>query len=141
MQICIALVQFLIAALSTLAGAFMVGIGAGHADTRLVSKNELLEQELEDLGTRLDTLQLSLDALAIGLGRLGHAFLQRGAGQLVAATRPERQHEEIPDRKAVVDGPGIDAFSILLELVGAESRIGIDLVDPQTLEVIGPLTR
>jgi murein DD-endopeptidase MepM/ murein hydrolase activator NlpD len=63
-RISIALVFFLIAGLSTLAGAFLVGMGAGSADARLLTKNELLERELDELTTRLDTLQTSVEDLS-----------------------------------------------------------------------------
>jgi hypothetical protein len=60
----IALVLFLVAGLSTLARPLLVGAGAGQADARLVTKNQLLEQELEELTTRVDTLQFSLEDLS-----------------------------------------------------------------------------
>jgi hypothetical protein len=63
-RICIAVVLFLIAGLSSAATAFMVSTGSTRADARLVTKNQLLEQELEDITTRLDTLQTSLDHLS-----------------------------------------------------------------------------
>jgi murein DD-endopeptidase MepM/ murein hydrolase activator NlpD len=60
-RIGIALALFVIAAISSLTTAFVVGAGA---DTRLQAKNELLEDELADLSHRIDTLQYSLDHLA-----------------------------------------------------------------------------
>ncbi|HSJ07473.1 MAG TPA: M23 family metallopeptidase [Longimicrobiales bacterium] len=88
-RISIALVFFLIAGLSTLAGAFLVGMGAGSADARLLTKNELLERELEELTTRLDTLQISLEDLSrkdeyyrllAGLEPVDAEVLQAGIG-------------------------------------------------------------
>jgi murein DD-endopeptidase MepM/ murein hydrolase activator NlpD len=63
MRVMIALALFLIAGLSSLATAFLVGAGAGRADARLVAKNEVLERELEEMSTRVDTLQESLETL------------------------------------------------------------------------------
>jgi murein DD-endopeptidase MepM/ murein hydrolase activator NlpD len=63
-RVCIALVLFLIAGLSSLATAVMVGAGTGLADTRLTERNQLLEQELAELTTRMDTLQQSLEHLS-----------------------------------------------------------------------------
>lgn len=63
-QVSIALVLFLIAGLSTLGGAFLVGAGAASADARLVERNQVLEQELGELAVRLDTLQYSLEDLS-----------------------------------------------------------------------------
>ncbi|MBR9988298.1 MAG: hypothetical protein KFH98_01020, partial [Gemmatimonadetes bacterium] len=60
LRILIALGLFLIAGLTSLATAFLVGAGAGRADARLVAKNEILERELEDMTVRLDTLESSL---------------------------------------------------------------------------------
>jgi murein DD-endopeptidase MepM/ murein hydrolase activator NlpD len=62
-RICIALALFLIAGLTTVATAILVGTGAGRADARLLSRNELLSRELEHLNERLDTLQVTLDGL------------------------------------------------------------------------------
>jgi murein DD-endopeptidase MepM/ murein hydrolase activator NlpD len=59
-RVLIALVLFLIAGLSSLATAFLVGAGAGQADARLVAKNQVLERELEEMNVRLDTLENSL---------------------------------------------------------------------------------
>jgi murein DD-endopeptidase MepM/ murein hydrolase activator NlpD len=64
MRVLIALVLFLIAGLSSLATAVLVGAGAGQADSRLVAKNQILERELDDLSTLVDTLQTSLDELS-----------------------------------------------------------------------------
>lgn len=63
-RVSMALVLFLIAALSTLGGALLVGAGAGSADARLVERNQVLEQELEVLAVRMDTLQYSLEDLS-----------------------------------------------------------------------------
>lgn len=63
-QVSIALVLFLVAGLSTLGGALLVGAGAGQADERLVERNQVLEQELEELAIRVDTLQFSLEDLS-----------------------------------------------------------------------------
>lgn len=64
MRVLIALVLFLIAGLSSLATAVLVGTGAGQADARLVAKNEVLERELEGMSSLVDTLQLSLEELS-----------------------------------------------------------------------------
>lgn len=60
MRVLIALGLFLIAGLTSLATAFLVGAGAGRADARLIAKNEVLERELEYMTTQLDTLENSL---------------------------------------------------------------------------------
>jgi hypothetical protein len=64
MRICIALALFLVAGLSSLATAFLVGAGAGRADAKLVARSELLERELDDMTTLIDTLQVSLESLS-----------------------------------------------------------------------------
>lgn len=63
-RICIALVLFVIAGLSSAATVFMVSTGTARADAKLVTRNQLLERELDELSTRLDTLQHSLDGLS-----------------------------------------------------------------------------
>jgi murein DD-endopeptidase MepM/ murein hydrolase activator NlpD len=63
-RVCIALGLFIFAGLTSLATALLVGIGAGRADDRLLQRNELLTRELNLLGTRVDTLQQSLESLA-----------------------------------------------------------------------------
>jgi len=63
-RLCIALGLFLFAGLASLATAMLVGLGAGRADARLMEKNALLENELAMLGTRVDTLQGSLETLS-----------------------------------------------------------------------------
>jgi murein DD-endopeptidase MepM/ murein hydrolase activator NlpD len=63
-RVCIALVLFAIAGIGSLATATFLGAGAGTADARLTQRNQLLERELEDLGTRVDTLQQSLEDLS-----------------------------------------------------------------------------
>jgi murein DD-endopeptidase MepM/ murein hydrolase activator NlpD len=63
-RIGIALALFLVAALSSLTAAMLVRGGAGRADERLVARTQLLETELTDLNSLLDTLQISLDDLA-----------------------------------------------------------------------------
>ncbi|CAN5763440.1 hypothetical protein BH23GEM9_BH23GEM9_34880 [soil metagenome] len=88
-RICIALALFLVAGLTSLATAVLVGTGTGRADARLAIRNELLTQELDHLGTRLDTLQVSLDDLSrkdefyrllAGLEPLGDDVLMAGIG-------------------------------------------------------------
>jgi murein DD-endopeptidase MepM/ murein hydrolase activator NlpD len=63
-RVVIALALFLVAGLTTSATTLLVGAGAGRADERLVAKNQLLEQELEELSSRVDTLQVSLEDLS-----------------------------------------------------------------------------
>src|SRR5690606_22965870 len=63
-RVLIALLLFLVAGLSSLAAAFLVGAGAGRADARLVAKNQAMERELEDMTARLDTLESSLAYLS-----------------------------------------------------------------------------
>jgi murein DD-endopeptidase MepM/ murein hydrolase activator NlpD len=63
-RIAIAAVLFLIAGISSLATAFLLSAGAGRADATLESRNQLLARELEDLTTRIDTLQVSLEHLS-----------------------------------------------------------------------------
>jgi hypothetical protein len=88
-RISIALGLFLFAGLTTLATALLVGVGASRADVRLVEKNKLLTLELAELGTRVDTLRLSLENLSeqdefyrllAGLEPLGGDVLQAGIG-------------------------------------------------------------
>jgi murein DD-endopeptidase MepM/ murein hydrolase activator NlpD len=89
MRICIALVLFIIAGLSSGATAFMVATGTARADAKLMVRNQLLEQELEVLTTRLDTLEVSLDGLSqkdefyrllAGLDPTNHEVLRAGIG-------------------------------------------------------------
>ncbi|HEX6133243.1 MAG TPA: M23 family metallopeptidase [Longimicrobiales bacterium] len=63
-RVLIALALFLVAGLSSLAAAFLVGAGAGRADARLLAKNQILEHQLEVMTTRLDTLESSLAHLS-----------------------------------------------------------------------------
>lgn len=63
-RIAIALALFLVAGLSTFAATLLVGAGVNRADERLVAKNQLLEQELTELTSRVDTLQSSLEDLS-----------------------------------------------------------------------------
>jgi hypothetical protein len=63
LRILIALGLFLVAGLTSLATAFVVGAGAGRADARLIAKNEILERELEGMTVKLDTLESSLAQL------------------------------------------------------------------------------
>ena len=63
LRVVIALALFLIAGLSSLATAFLVGAGAGAADSRLVAKNQILERELEEMAVLLDTLESSIEHL------------------------------------------------------------------------------
>jgi murein DD-endopeptidase MepM/ murein hydrolase activator NlpD len=88
-RICIALALFLIAGLTSLATAVLVGTGAGRGDVRLATRNQLLQQELEEINTRLDTLQVTLDDLSrkdeyyrllAGLDPLGSDVLRAGIG-------------------------------------------------------------
>lgn len=59
-----ALVVMLILSLSALGTAFVIGTGSGLADEVLAVRNQLLEQELDGMTARLDTLQLSLEVLS-----------------------------------------------------------------------------
>jgi murein DD-endopeptidase MepM/ murein hydrolase activator NlpD len=88
-RICIALGLFLFAGLTSVATALLVGLGAGRADERMAAKNELLTRELAVLGTRVDTLQQSLESLSdqdefyrllAGLEPLDGDVLQAGIG-------------------------------------------------------------
>lgn len=88
-RIGIALALFLVAGLTSLGTALLVGTGAGRADARLVVKNELLTRELEELNGRIDTLQVALDNLSekdeyyrllAGLDPLGADVLKAGIG-------------------------------------------------------------
>jgi murein DD-endopeptidase MepM/ murein hydrolase activator NlpD len=88
-RVCIALALFLFAGLTSLATALLVGLGAGRADERLAVRNQLLTQELALLGTRVDTLQYSLQSLSkqdefyrllAGLDPLDADVLQAGIG-------------------------------------------------------------
>jgi murein DD-endopeptidase MepM/ murein hydrolase activator NlpD len=63
-RIGIAAALLLIAVLSSAGAALLGSTGTARGDSRLVTKTQLLEQELVDLGSRLDTLQLSLDGLS-----------------------------------------------------------------------------
>lgn len=60
---CVGLVLVLIATLSSLGTAFVVGTGSSLADERLVQRNVLLSGELDGMTARIDTLQLSLEEL------------------------------------------------------------------------------
>lgn len=59
----VGLILVLIATLSSLGAAFVVGTGSSLADERLIQRNVLLEGELDGMVARLDTLQLSLEQL------------------------------------------------------------------------------
>jgi murein DD-endopeptidase MepM/ murein hydrolase activator NlpD len=61
---CIALVLFAIAGIGSLATASLMGAGGDATDARLMLRNQLLERELEELSTRVDTLQQSLEDLS-----------------------------------------------------------------------------
>lgn len=63
MRAAIGLALVLVAALSSLGTAFLVGTGGGLADERLATRNVLLENELEGMTARLDTLQSSVELL------------------------------------------------------------------------------
>jgi hypothetical protein len=88
-RICIAVALFLVAGLTSLATAVLVGTGAGRADARLALRNELLGRELEELNGRLDTLRVTVDGLSekdeyyrllAGLDPLGADVLRAGIG-------------------------------------------------------------
>lgn len=88
-RIAIAAALFLIAGISSGATVLLVGDRASHADERLIAKNELLQRELEDMTSRLDTLRLSLESLSskdefyrllAGLEPLDEAVLMAGIG-------------------------------------------------------------
>jgi murein DD-endopeptidase MepM/ murein hydrolase activator NlpD len=63
-RIGLALVLFIFAGLTSAATAFFVSTGSGRADARLVAKNTLLIGELQELNSRVDTLQVSLEHLS-----------------------------------------------------------------------------
>jgi murein DD-endopeptidase MepM/ murein hydrolase activator NlpD len=63
-RIAIAAVMLLLAGLGSLAISGFSAGGAARADARLALKNELLERELEEINSRVDTLQQSLDELS-----------------------------------------------------------------------------
>lgn len=88
-RLCIALALIAISGLSSLATAVLMGGAPGPAESRLAAENELLEEQLETLNSRIDTLQLSLEELAqrdefyrllAGLEPLGSDVLQAGIG-------------------------------------------------------------
>jgi murein DD-endopeptidase MepM/ murein hydrolase activator NlpD len=118
-RVLIALVLFLIAGLSSLATAFLVGAGAGRADARLVAKNEILERELEDMTSRMDTLQFSLEHLSskdeyyrllAGLEPLDPEVLMAGIGG------PDGDHLETSALFRVDSRAGRRAFSTSMQL-------------------------
>jgi hypothetical protein len=118
-RVLIALSLFVVAALSSLATAFLVGAGAGRADVRLLTKNELLERELDDMTTRLDTLQHSLETLSekddfyrllAGLEPLGPAVLMAGIGG------PDADSLEASELYRVDTRTGRRVFSTSLQL-------------------------
>jgi murein DD-endopeptidase MepM/ murein hydrolase activator NlpD len=53
-----------VAGLSSLATVYVIDATPGQADVRLQAKNELLENQLRELNTKIDTLELSLVQLA-----------------------------------------------------------------------------
>lgn len=63
-RVSIAAALFAVAGLSSLATVYVMAGNPGSADNRLQAKNELLENELRNLNTQIDTLALSLDQLA-----------------------------------------------------------------------------
>jgi murein DD-endopeptidase MepM/ murein hydrolase activator NlpD len=60
----IAVALFAVAGMSSVAALYVLDGAPARANVRLQAKNELLEDELRDLNTRMDTLALSLDQLA-----------------------------------------------------------------------------
>lgn len=119
MRVLIALALFLIAGLSSLATAFLVGTGAGRADARLVAKNQVLERELEDMTVRLDTLEHSLAQLSskdeyyrllAGLEPLDSDVLRAGIGG------PDGDSLEASDLYQIDTRAGRQAFSASMQL-------------------------
>jgi hypothetical protein len=118
-RILIALALFLVAGLSSLGTALFVGGSSGRADERLLTKNELLERELDDMTSRLDTLQLSLETLAekdefyrllAGLDPHGPGVLMAGIGG------PDADTLEASPLYAVDPRTGRRAFSASTQL-------------------------
>jgi murein DD-endopeptidase MepM/ murein hydrolase activator NlpD len=119
LRVLIALALFLIAGLSSLATAFLVGTGAGRADARLIAKNEILERELEGMTVRLDTLESSLIHLTgkdeyyrllAGLEPLDSDVLAAGIGG------PDGDSLEASDLYLVDARAGRRAFSASMQL-------------------------
>jgi murein DD-endopeptidase MepM/ murein hydrolase activator NlpD len=63
-RVSIATALFAVAGVSSLATVYVMDATPGKAAVRLEAKNQLLEDELRNLNTRIDTLALSLDELA-----------------------------------------------------------------------------
>lgn len=121
----LALALFLVAGLSSLATALMVGAGAGTADARLVAKSQLLERELVDMASHLDTLELSLESLSskdeyyrllAGLEPLGNDVLMAGIGG------PDTETLEASPLYAVDAGTGHFAFATSSQLTSLIRR-------------------
>lgn len=88
-RIAIAAVLFVFAGLGSVALAYVFGPASPRADARLVARNAALQAELEEILTRVDTLQMSLEDLSkkdeyyrllAGLEPLDGAVLQAGIG-------------------------------------------------------------
>jgi murein DD-endopeptidase MepM/ murein hydrolase activator NlpD len=113
-RLCIALALIAISGLSSLATAVLMGTSPNPKATRLEAENELLEEELATLNSRIDTLELSLDQLArkdemyrllAGLDPLGADVLQAGIGG------PDADSLEARSLYRVDAGNGRRAFS------------------------------
>ena len=119
LRVLIALGLFLIAGLSSLATAFLVGAGAGRADARLIAKNQILERELDGMTFRLDTLESSLAQLTskdeyyrllAGLEPLDSDVLMAGIGG------PDGDSLEANDLYLVDSRAGRRAFSASMQM-------------------------
>lgn len=118
----IGLALVLVAAISSLGTAFIVGTGSGLADERLATRNVLLEGELEGMTSRLDTLQNSVELLAqkdeyyrllAGLDPLDSDVLLAGIGGPAADSLEASrlyQIDETSGRRAFSASTQIDAL-------------------------------
>lgn len=127
-RVLIALGLFLIAGLTSLATAFLVGAGAGVADARLVAKNQILERELEGMTVLLDTLESSIEHLTskdeyyrllAGLEPLDSDVLMAGIGG------PDGDSLEASDLYLVDARAGRRAFSASMQLNSLIRRASI----------------
>jgi hypothetical protein len=128
MRVLIALALFLVAGLSSLATAFAIGIGGGHAESRVVVKNRLLERELEYMATRLDTLEGSVDHLT---GKDAHYRLLAGLEPLdpdvllAGIGGPDGDDLESNDLYRVDERTGVRVFSTAMQLSSLIRRASV----------------